>query len=222
MENEGKRKNKKVTILVVLGAIFGIAMLIFVGVAGVNAEVTPMLTWGYITINGEDAPLGTVVEVFVGNDSVPSGSTITNNIPGQYGAMVVQTDESRYGEPLHYYVNGVEANQAGPDEGIFSLENQIVILYVDIPIESIFATWTFPEFSYIGMYPRHLPEPFNGQVVLANLTDVPEEVQGVYHESGTFWAFEAPGCTLLTLEGGLIADYLITSVGACEWEIPLN
>jgi len=214
MENEEKRKNKKITILVVLGAIFGIAMLIFVGVAGVSAEVTPMLTWGTVTIEGQQAPAGMPIEIFIGNSSHASGY-ITTTTSGQYGAVRIWADDSLYGQALSYRVNGQLAIKNGPDEGIFSLKNQIVNLEV---LTSI-ATWTIPN---SGIFPRHLPDTFKGSVTLANLTNVPIDIQGVYYENGTFWANGAPGCTLSHLEGGKVADYIIASTGACEWEIPLN
>jgi len=213
MENEGKKKNKKVTILVILGAIFGIAMLIFIGIAGVSADTTPMLTWGTVTIEGQQAPAGTPIEIFIGNSSHASGY-ITTTTSGQYGAVRIWADDSLYGEELTYKVNGQLATKNGPDEGFFGLANQIVNLEV---LTSI-ATWTIPN---SGIFPRHLPDTFTGTIVLDTLIP-PTDIQGVYYENGTFWASGAPGCTLSHLEGGKVADYIIAATGACEWEIPLN
>ncbi len=82
-------------------------------------------------------------------------------------------------------------------------------------------TWTF---STAGFFPKHLPDSYFGSVVLANLVDVPADVQGVYYNSfGTwkFWAPGAPGTTLATLGGGLTYDYVVAVTGDCQWDIPL-
>ena len=196
-------------IAVLLIAVLGVSITM-----GVSADTTPMLTWGTVTIEGQQAPAGTPIEIFIGNSSHANGY-ITTTIPGQYGAVRIWADDSLYGQTLSYKVNGQLAIKNGPDEGLFSLKNQIVNLEV---LTSI-ATWTIPN---SGIFPRHLPDTFKGSVTLANLTNVPIDIQGVYYENGTFWANGAPGCTLSHLEGGKVADYIIASTGACEWEIPLN
>ena len=84
------------------------------------------------------------------------------------------------------------------------------------------GTWSF---GYGGCFPKHLPDDFNGSVILAGLPDVPSAVQGVYWYDGDewlFWAPGAPGCTLSTLGGGHTYDYLICVTLSCEWEIPLS
>jgi hypothetical protein len=82
------------------------------------------------------------------------------------------------------------------------------------------------KFGGEGYLPRHLPDSFNGEVLLAVLTVIPPEVQGVYwydDDAATwlFWAPGAPGCTLDRLYGGSTHDYMVSVVGACEWEIPI-
>jgi hypothetical protein len=82
-------------------------------------------------------------------------------------------------------------------------------------------TWTF---STAGFFPKHLPDSYFGSVVMANLVDVPADVQGVYYNDfGTwkFWAPGAPGTTLAILGGGLTYDYVVAVTGDCEWDIPL-
>ncbi len=85
-------------------------------------------------------------------------------------------------------------------------------------------TWSF---SAAGFFPRHLPDTYTGEVVLADLilADIPDEVLGVwYYDEGTaVWIFWVPGVggDLLVLEGGLVADYNVLVSGACDWIIPL-
>ena len=93
----------------------------------VLATSTPMLTWGDVTLDGSAAPVGTTVDVYVGADATASGSfTITT--AGQYGAIQVWADDSRYGEALTYKVDGFVAANQGPDAGVFGLANQEVDL----------------------------------------------------------------------------------------------
>ena len=91
------------------------------------ATITPMLTWGYVTLDGAAAPVGTTVDVYIGADTSPNGS-FTVTTAGQYGAIQVYADDSRYGEALTYMVNGFVATKLGPDPGVFGLANQEVNL----------------------------------------------------------------------------------------------
>ena len=85
-------------------------------------------------------------------------------------------------------------------------------------------TWRF---TAAGFFPKHLPDAYTGEVVLADLdlADIPDEVQGVwyYDDLAAEWIFWIPGVggDLLVLEGGLIADYNVLVSGACDWTIPL-
>jgi len=112
------------SVLVLLAIVL---LLIAALPTAVLAESTPMLAWGTVTLNGGQAPWGTKVDIYVGADTTPSGSgTVT--VPGQYGAIQVWADSSRYGETLTYKVNGFVANKLGPGTGIFGLNNQVVNL----------------------------------------------------------------------------------------------
>ena len=83
-------------------------------------------------------------------------------------------------------------------------------------------TWTF---STAGFFPKHLPDAYTGEVVLADLdlANIPDEVQGVWWWNSTEWVFWIPGVggELTALKGGLEADYSILVSGACDWTIPL-
>jgi hypothetical protein len=77
-----------------------------------------------------------------------------------------------------------------------------------------------------GFFPKHLPDSYHGQVVMAelNLAHIPDEVQGIYWWDGDewlFWAPDVPGTTLATLGGGHTFDYMAAVTDACEWTIPL-
>jgi hypothetical protein len=106
-----------------LVAVLLVAALPMVAVA----TSTPMLTWGDVTLDGSAAPVGTTVDVYVGADTTPSG-TFTVATAGQYGAIQVWADDSRYGEALTYKVDGFVATKQGPDAGVFGLANQEVDL----------------------------------------------------------------------------------------------
>lgn len=214
-------KRNKMTVLIILMGISAIGLfvglaLFGIGVAG--ADTTPMLTWGMVTINGEPAPYGTTIGVFVGNDTVSSGSGTVTSV-GQYGAIQVWADESRYGESLVYNVGGQFADKLGPDEGVFGLKNQVV----NLEIGHLSTTWSF---SASGVFPKHLPDSYAGAIDLNTLT-VPKEIQGIYRFDDStlnwlFWADGAPGCTLSHLEGGKVADYIVATTGDCTWEIKLQ
>ena len=78
-------------------------------------------------------------------------------------------------------------------------------------------------FNVPGCLPRHLPDSFVGEIPVTNL-DPPPEIQGVYKfddELGRwlFWAPRAPGCPLEYLEGGCFADYMVCTVGPCDWGV---
>ena len=85
-------------------------------------------------------------------------------------------------------------------------------------------TWTF---LAAGFFPKHLPDSYNGAVVLADLdpADIPAQVQGVWWYDGPAleWKFWVPGVggELTTLGGGHTYDYMVLVTGACDWDIPL-
>ena len=212
-----------------LGLFLVVALLVAALPApAVQADSTPMLCWGDVNLDGAPAPVGTTIDIFVGNDTKPSGSgTVTAG--GKYGSLPVWADNSRYGEALTYKVNGFVASVNKVlrpcdivDTPVFGLCSQDVSL--EAFAGSLSATW---KFSAGGMFPSHLPDSYYGQVVLDNLVGVPDEVQGVYWFDDSvsvwkFWAPGAPGTMLDTLVGGLYADYAVTVTGSCEWDIPLQ
>jgi hypothetical protein len=110
---------------------------------------------------------------------------------------------------------------------IVLLLGMILVVTIPLSISNIEAssethTWTF---SSPGFFPKHVPDSYFGAVVLADLVDIPSELQGVYWWNGDdwlFWAPGAPGCTLSTLGGGHTYDYMVSVTGPCEWEIPLS
>jgi len=111
------------------------------------------------------------------------------------------------------------------DQSVIHLEFFIDVSYgYGIPPSN---THTWP-FCTAGFFPQHMPDSYNGEVVLGDLnpTTIPPEVQGVYwYDCSTsdwkFWAPGVPGTTLTTLEGGHTYDYMVTVTGDCNWDIPL-
>ena len=210
---------KIASILILIGLVICCAPADTIG-----GDVTPMLCWGSVHIEGGQAPRGTVVEIYIGTSL---GGSYVVTTPGSYGSVVVSGDSDSYGETLIYRVNDVTATKLGPDPGVFGLENQVVNLEVSAIPET--KVWRFFAPGYV---PRHLPDVYHGEVILENLTGIPQEIQGIYKfednwqhpELGEwlFWAYGAPGTTLEILEGGRYADYAISVTGPCEWEITLE
>ena len=214
---------RKINLIGLPLSLFLVAALLVTALTApaVLADSTPILCWGDIELDGSQAPVGTVINIYIGADTAASGSFMVTTA-GQYGSIMIMADGSRYGEALTYKVNGFTATKLGPDPGVFGLANQEVDL--EAVSGSVSTAWTF----YVaGFLPKHLPDSYYGQVVLDNLVDVPAEIQGVYwfdDAAGVwkFWAPGAPGCTLFTLGGGHTYDYMLAVSGPCEWDIPLQ
>jgi hypothetical protein len=77
-----------------------------------------------------------------------------------------------------------------------------------------------------GFFPMHLPDSYDGQVVLSDLdlADIPAQVTGVWwHDCAAMeWKYWVPGVggDLTTLTGQF-HDYMVLVTDACSWEIPL-
>jgi len=203
--------------------------------AAIHADDVKMGAYGNVTWNGDPAPVGTKIEVFVGTDSETSGAWIIESkaLIGEYGLIQVKSDEKNQVNnlPLTYKVNGIVATtekemlrcdlEQDPrfTVPVFGVCNQVVNLVAVSGAPP--PIWNFPR---AGNFPRHLPDAFNGQVVLADLdpdTDIPWQVQGVYHESGAYWAPGAPAGSipLEYLVGGLYANYVVAVAASCQWNI---
>jgi len=90
--------------------VFGLANQ----VVNLESEITPMLCWGVVTLDGAAAPEGTIVDIYIGDDATPRATTMVDthggvDPPGTYGAVPIREDVSRYYEPLTYKVNGIIA-----------------------------------------------------------------------------------------------------------------
>jgi hypothetical protein len=190
----------------------------------------PIACYGDVTLNGDAAPVGSVIDIYLGDDVTPSG-TATLGTAGQYLAQI-WADESRHGELLTYRVNGFPATKLGPDMSVFGWGNQEVDLeafgeptptavYPDPTVPS--HTW---QFYAAGFYGQHLPDAYDGEVILADLdtADIPDEVQLIlYYDPALLdWVFWVPGVggDLISLTGQFYQYYVSVS-GACTWVIPL-
>ena len=203
--------------------------------AAVHADEFKMGAYGNVTLaNGDPAPVGTMIEVFVGPKK--SGEWIIKNpaLIGKYGLMQITSDVENCGQPLTYKVNGLVANatkvimrcdlEQDPliTHPVLAACNQVVNLVAVSGAPS--AIWNFPR---VGSFPRHLPDDYFGQLVLDDLDpeDIPWQVQGIYHESGAYWAPPpAPigDYPLEYLVGGLYANYVVAVAGPCQWNIQLQ
>jgi hypothetical protein len=230
---------------VILLLVVALAVAVYPALMLAEEEEAPMLCWGIATIDGIAAEEGIVVEIYLGDDTTPTANTTVSTYggvdpPGTYGAVVVKAGSSRYGTNLTYKVNGIVASTEKVmqpcdltrdpilEDPVFGECNQLVNLAA-IGSGSQSHTWSFLR---AGFVPRHLPDTFYGQVKLDNLSDVPEQVQGVYwFDDGVgvwkFWSPDTgygpvPGTTLKYLGGGHAFDYMIVVSAPCKWVIPLQ
>ena len=103
-----------ISFLIIVGGCMGI----------VSASVNPPVFcefWGYITLDGEPAPLGTVITVS-DPDGVLIGLLTVDNIEGVYGYLRAVGDESTPGDQgaedgdvMTFYVNGYLAEVVSGD-----------------------------------------------------------------------------------------------------------
>ena len=130
------------------GSLIGVFMVASILAAAIPASAQgaphPIACYGDVTLDGIPAPVGTTIEIFVGADVTPSGSS-TVTIAGQY-LMDMWADESRHGEALTYRMNGLAATTEKimrpcdtVDTPVFGLCNQEVNLAVNPPSDTI--TW---------------------------------------------------------------------------------
>ena len=208
-----------------------IIILLFILFSLTPAQALPLYPhqfYGDVTIDGEAAPLGTLVSVKV--NGIESGS-VTIWEEGKYGwgrpgppdydyqaNLLVQGYHVSNGDLIAFYINNVEADQTAIFQTDIKTKLDLTVALVP-PIH----TWSL---CAPGFFPKHLPDSYYGQIVLADLVDVSSEVQGVYWYNCNamewkFWAPGAPGCTLETLGGGHTYDYMVSVTGHCDWDIPL-
>ena len=94
--------NKKLIIILIILAVVGtitsaVALHFMIhSTPSAIGDQTPMLCWGTVKVDGANAPIGTLVDIYIGDNIAPSGSTMITTA-GQYGAVVVQGDDSQYG-----------------------------------------------------------------------------------------------------------------------------
>ena len=213
-----------------IGTITIVLLIICILVSLPPAQAQPMAFphqfYGDITIGGEAAPLGTLISTRV--SGIESGSVTTWEL-GKYGwgrplapeyayqaNLLVQGVHIGNGDLIEFYINNYKADQTA----IFQTD---VKTRLDLTMTT--HTWSL---CVPGFFPKHLPDSYTGQVILADLDlgTIPSAMQGVYWFDCTamewkFWAPGAPGTTLTTLGGGHTYDYMVSVTDACEWDILL-
>lgn len=178
-----------------------------------NSEIT-----GYCYYQPTYSPDGTQIAYWMGN---PDGIWIMN----ADGTDRVQITFAYHRRP-QWFPSGTKFAYlvySGEPAGIYVLDIETV---TPTPTPPPLGIWSF---CVQGFFPKHLPDSYNGQVVLTGLnpTLIPSQVQGVYWydcdaTEWKFWAPEVPGCTLTTLGGGHTFDYMVAVTGSCDWEVPLQ
>lgn len=106
-----------------------LAAMLMVAVLLVAAISTPVLAfahpcpcYGTVTLDGDPAPVGTVIEIFIGQDGTPSDTYLVEK-EGEY-LTDVWADSDRDDEELRYTVGGFPALQ----KGVFGNEGQEIDL----------------------------------------------------------------------------------------------
>lgn len=199
---------------IVLTGLVVVVMILATIAPALAIGIHPIGCFGQVALDGWPAPIGTVVEVYLGNTST---STVTTEV-GYYGPISLWGNEAQHSDELQYKVNGRWATKLGPDLGVFGWDNQEVDL---VAITFVEHTWVF---HAPGFYPKHLPDGYSGLVVTSELDTPPIEVQGVwwFDPIALEWIFWVPGVGgELTILTGQFHDYVVLVTGACEWEITL-
>jgi len=205
-----------------VGLLLAGALVVAALPATVLAAAHPIACYGDVTLDGAPALAGTEVNIYLDGDLVATTEVapVTPSHPHPYWVSTSRIDDSRYGDILTYTVDGYPATTHGPDLGVFGPDNQ----EVDLEAVSGPHNWRF---SAAGFFPKHLPDSYNGEVVLADLdlADIPAQVQGVWwwDDAALEWKFWVPGVGggLMTLGGGHTFDYVVLVAGACDWVIPI-
>jgi len=204
--------------------------------------------WGSFGLRNQEVNLAVVLDFgqnFMGVprscDSTPCCVTFTNFMTGGTlpyahstwdfgdGTTPVADQAIQYGQTVtHCYQKaGVFDVMLTMEDGDGVVAYQIELDYITVGgvLPGNSATWSLDD---PGFFPKHLPDSYIGSVWLADLVDIPSEVQAVYwwDKNADIWRFwgprGVPGTTLNHLVGGLYADYMVSVTGYCEWEIPLQ
>lgn len=132
----------KKPILGIIVAIAIITSLVFPAQIFGDTSI-PLSLWGSLTINGDPAPIGTIVEARGDNVRTDiQDNPLTTTETGKYGThgigkhLVVQLEEGTEIEPdtiISFYINGVEADQSFQWQELENPENS-TDLTVTIPI----------------------------------------------------------------------------------------
>ena len=118
---------KKIPRFGLLVALLLVAVLTVAALpAAVLALANPIACYGDVTLDTAAAPVGTVINIYIGTD-VTATATTTVTTAGQYGPVQVWEDDSRHGEALSYTVNGFAAT-TDPASPVFGWANQEVDL----------------------------------------------------------------------------------------------
>ena len=169
-------------------------------------------------------------------DTPPCCVTFTNLVTG--GALPYNDAVWDFGDgslPAHGAIDyGDTINHCYTAPGIYTVtltiwdanQTESYLVEHDYILVGDDSTMVYWSFCKSGFFPKHLPDSYTGHVLLADLVDVPSEVQGVYWYDCNamewlFWAPGAPGCTLPILGGGHTYDFMVALTGSCDWEIPL-
>lgn len=123
------RKIPKLRILSVL--VVAVALVAALAVPVLAQPVTSPLS-GSVTIDGDNAPVGTTVDVFVGAETT-ARATVTTTIAGYYEVMVTG-QAADVGKDLRFEVDGLAAVSAPASPMFARYEPQVVDLAVGIGI----------------------------------------------------------------------------------------
>jgi uncharacterized Zn-binding protein involved in type VI secretion len=131
-----KKRLNPVWCIVVVGVLL-VALTLVMTISAPVLAAHPIACYGNVTLDEDPAPIGTVVNIYLGADLVASGVTeeITPRHRYDYVLGTDFIDEDRYSEEFRYTVgdDGFPAIPLGPDPGVFGDSNQ----WVDLEAYSI-------------------------------------------------------------------------------------
>ncbi len=206
---------------VLLGTLFIVAALAVGFVAPVVAQMPVFSPFsGTVTIDSVAAPIGTVVDAYVGTEATPR-DTATTTTAGWYEVALIGTSED-VGKPVTFMVDGFVATSSPATPLYAKYSPQTVGLAVNRDE----ITWNFP----LGNMNLIAPHPTHGRPFLTLAVDPADitvsagaELWGIYYPDETtgVWLYYVPGFTDNTLTQ-LEPDefYLVAVSDTCTLTLP--
>ena len=181
-----------------------------------NASIDANLSW----TGGDSDPEDTVTyDIHFGISSPPPLTETIGPHPATQSPITYELETLNYDTKYCWYIVAADNHSAQTPGPVWD--------FTTGSEPGPITTWKFDWGPSI--FPKHLPDTYTGEIVLAALTDVPDEICGVYWpdpEARTWkcflWVNSVPVSVpaekrLDTLKAG--EDYLVAVLDACTWEL---